>query len=77
MPCALLVTRVGEALELLPRLSPALCGEMDLTGQIGRTCVFVEQAPMRIGLEQRLVFMLAMNINEQFAQRLQVALRAG
>ncbi len=32
---------------------------------------------MGVGLEQRLMLVLAVDINEQFAQRLQVSLRAG
>ncbi len=74
---ALLVAGVGESLQLLARLSPALRGKLYLSGQIGGACVFVEQAAMGVGFQQGLVFMLAMDIDQQLAQGFQVAKGAG
>ena len=77
MACALFIAGVGQVLQLLPGLAPALCRELNLAGQVGGTGELVEQATVSVGLEQRLVFMLAVDVDEQFAQGFQVALGAG
>jgi len=74
---ALLVTRVGEALQFLAGLAPALRGELHLTGQISSAGIFVEQAPVSVGFQQGLVFVLAVDIDQQFAEGLEITERAG
>ena len=76
MPGALFVTAAAQTLERLPRLAPSLRGQLHLSGQFLAAAVFVEQATMGIGLEEGLVFVLAVDIDQAFAERLQVALRA-
>ena len=76
MACALFITRIGQVFQLLAGLAPALCGQLHLTSEVGGACVFVEQAAVGVGLEQRLVFMLAVNVDQQLAQSLEVALGA-
>ena len=66
-----------KTFQLLPGLTPALCRQLNLPRQIGRACVFVQQTAVGIGLEQGLMLMLAVDIDQQFAKRFQVALRAG
>ena len=77
MARALFVAGVGQVLKLLFGLAPALCRQLHLAGQVGGTGELVEQATMGIGLEQRLVFVLAVDIDQQLAQDLEVALGAG
>ena len=76
MACPLFIARVGQVFQLLAGLAPALCGKLHLTGEVGGACVFVEQAAVGVGLEQRLVFMLAVDVDQQLAQSLEVALGA-
>ncbi|MNN55347.1 hypothetical protein D3C81_1702190 [compost metagenome] len=68
MACALFVARIGEALQLLASLAPALGGELNLAGQVGSAGVLVQQAAVSIGFQQGLVFMLAVDIDQQLAQ---------
>lgn len=70
---ALLVAGVGQALQLLAGLAPALGSELYLAGEVGRASVLVEQAAVGVGLEQGLVLMLAVDIDQQLAQGLEVA----
>lgn len=72
MAGALFVAGVGEAVQFLPGLAPALGGQLDLAGQVGSAGVFIEQATMGVGLEQGLVFMLAVDVDQQFAEGLEV-----
>ncbi|MNH02020.1 hypothetical protein D3C79_612480 [compost metagenome] len=74
---ALLVARVGQALQLQAGLVPALGCKLYLAGQVDGTGILVKQAAVGVGLEQRLVLMLAVNVNQQLAERLEVAKRAG
>jgi len=54
-----------------------LGGELDLAGEVGGAGVFIEQAAMGVGFEQGLVFVLAVDIDQQLAQGFQVTQRAG
>ncbi|MCY1358144.1 hypothetical protein D9M69_446680 [compost metagenome] len=74
---ALLVAGAGEAFQLLAGLPPALCRELDLAGEFAGTGEFVQQATMGVCLEQGLVLVLAVDIDQQLAQGLEVALGAG
>ena len=64
---ALLVTGVGQAFQLPAGSTPALGSQLYLTGQVDGARVLVHKATMGVGFQQRLVFVLAMNIDEQFA----------
>ncbi|MCY1313271.1 hypothetical protein D9M70_637770 [compost metagenome] len=64
MAGALLITGVGQAFQFLARLAPALGGELNLAGKVGGAGVLVEQAAVSVGLEQGLVFVLAVDINQ-------------
>jgi len=75
--CALLVAAVAQPFQGLARLPPALRGQLHLARQVLAAAVLVEQAPVGVGLEQRLVLVLAVNVDQQFAQRLEITLRAG
>ncbi|MCY1522118.1 hypothetical protein D9M68_569630 [compost metagenome] len=48
---ALLVTLVGEALQLVPGLLPALCGQLYLACQFLTARVFIEQATVGFGFQ--------------------------
>ena len=69
----LFVAGIGQALQFEPRLVPALGRHLHLPGQVDGPGVFVEQAPMGIGLEQGLVLVLAVDVDQQLAQGLEVA----
>ena len=77
MACTLFIARVGQVLKLLFGLAPALCRQLHLAGQVGGAGEFVEQATVGVGLEQRLVFMLTVDVDQQLAQCFEVALGAG
>ncbi len=77
MASALLVALAGDTLKFIARLLPALRGELHLARQLLAAGVLVEQAAVGVGLEQRLVFVLAVDIDDQLAQCLEVGLRAG
>ena len=72
---ALFVAAAGHPFQLLAGLPPALRGEQYLTGQLAGAGIGIQQAAVGIGLEQRLVFVLAVDVDQQFAERLEVALR--
>lgn len=74
---ALFVAATRQAFEFLAGLLPALRGELHLARQLLAAGVLVEQAPVGLALQQRLVLVLAMDVDQQFAQALQVAQRAG
>ena len=73
MAGALFVAGVGEAFQFLACLAPALGGQLNLPGKIGGAGVLIEQATVGIGFQQGLVFVLAVDIDQQFAQGFQVA----
>ena len=75
--CALLVAGIRQAFEFLASLPPFLRGQLHLASQVAGTGIFVEQAAMGVGLEQRLVLVLAVDVDQQLTQRLEVAQRAG
>ncbi|MCY1358074.1 hypothetical protein D9M69_445910 [compost metagenome] len=77
MPGALLVTGAGNAFQFLAGLSPALRGELHLAGEFAGAGEFVQQAAVGVRLEQGLVLMLAVDVDQQLAQGLEVALGAG
>ena len=77
MAGALLVADVGDALQLVACLFPALRCQLHLARQILAAGEFVKQAAVSIGFEQRLMFVLAVNVDQQFAECLEVALGAG
>ncbi len=77
MASTLFVVGIGKAFQFLAGLAPALSGQLHLTGKVRGASVFIEQAAVRIGLEQRLMLMLTVDINDQFAQGFEVAERAG
>ncbi len=74
---ALLITLAGNALQVVACLLPALCSQLHLARQLLAAGVLVEQAAVGVALEQRLVFMLAVDVDDQLAERLEVSLRAG
>jgi hypothetical protein len=59
-----------ETLQFLAGLAPALGSQLNLAGQVRGAGVFVEQAAVSVGLEQGLVFVLAVDVDQQLAQRL-------
>ncbi|MCY1459805.1 hypothetical protein D9M71_773090 [compost metagenome] len=73
MASALLVAGVGQSLKLLVSLAPALGGQVHLAGKVRGAGVFVEQAAMGVGLEQRLMFVLAVDVDQQLTEGLEVA----
>ncbi|MNE31463.1 hypothetical protein D3C80_1250330 [compost metagenome] len=77
MAGSLFVAGVGQAVEFMAGLSPALRRQLYLAGQVGGAGELVEQAAMSVGFQQRLVFMLAVNVDQQLTQGLEVAQRAG
>ena len=77
LACALFFTGFAQTLQFVAGLSPALCGELYLAGQLFGACVSVQQAAVGVVFQQRLVFMLAVDVNEQFAKRLEISLGAG
>lgn len=64
MASALLVAGIGESLQLLAGLAPALGGELYLAGEVGSAGIFIEQSTVRVGFQQGLVFMLAVDIDQ-------------
>ncbi|MCY1448556.1 hypothetical protein D9M71_652350 [compost metagenome] len=49
---ALLIAGIGQPLQFLAGLAPALGGELYLAGEVGGASVFVEQAAVGVGFQQ-------------------------
>ena len=69
MTGALLVAG-GQALQFLAGLAPALGGQLHLARQFLAAGVLVEQAAVVSGFEQRLVLVLAVDVDQQLAEGL-------
>ena len=77
MTSALFVAAGRQALQFLARLAPALRGQLHLARQFLAAGILVEQAAVGVGFEQRLVLVLAVDVDQQFAEGLEIAQRAG
>ncbi|MOA37588.1 hypothetical protein D3C78_1591930 [compost metagenome] len=49
--CPLFVAGVGQPLQFLTRLAPALGGQLHLAGKVAGTGILVKQAAVGVGLE--------------------------
>lgn len=74
---ALLVAAVAQSLQCLAGLPPALCSKLYLARQFLAAAELIEQASMGVRLQQRLMLVLAVNIDEKLAQRLEITLGQG
>ena len=77
MAGALFIAAAGKAFQLAAGLFPALGCQLHLTGQITGAGIFIEQPAVGVGFEQGLVFVLAVNVDQQLAKCLEIALWAG
>ena len=77
MTRALFVAGIGQALQLLTGLAPALGGQLHLARQLLAAGIFIQQAAVGVRFKQGLVFVLVVDVDQQFAKGLEVALGAG